>query len=87
MPYIPNSGVFRLRCGLSQAALARKAGIDRATVSRCEHGYAIMDIKCAAIENAIKEEAAKKGVSVSEMVIAPGGNVGEFPKKKGKTSP
>ena len=82
VPYIPNLSALRLRCGLSQAGLARKAGIDRATVSRCENGYFVMDIKAAAIEIAIREEAGKKNISVSEMKIMPGGKIEEFPKKK-----
>jgi transcriptional regulator with XRE-family HTH domain len=84
MPYIPNLAAIRLRCGLSQAALARKANVDRATVSRCENGYFVMDIKSAAIESAMRLEAEKRGVPISDMTVKSGGNIGEFPKKKKK---
>ena len=83
MPYIANLKSLRIGCRLSQAALARRANIDRATVSRCENGYSVMDIKCAAIEGAIKEEATRRGLAV-ELTISDGGKIGPFPKKKGR---
>ena len=43
-----------------------------------------MDVKCAAIEGAVKAEAEKKGVFVSDMKVASGGKIGDPPNKKSK---
>ncbi len=45
-----------------------------------------MEVKCHELVNAIRQEAVKKGVSVSDMTIEPGGEMGEMP-KKGKGYP
>ena len=46
---------YRLKARLSQAELAKRAGIDDRTVKRAEEGLPIMDVKAAAIADALSE--------------------------------
>jgi len=86
MPYIPKLSDYRLRLGWSQAELARKAGIDRATVSRCENGYAVTDVSCATIKSALEAEAELRRVQLQGLTVIEGGKNGDMP-KKGRRKP
>lgn len=44
---------YRLRAKLTQAELARQAGVDNRTVSRAEEGQAVREIQAVAIAEAL----------------------------------
>ena len=46
---------YRLKARLSQSELAKRAGIDDRTVKRAEEDQPIMDVKAAAIADALSE--------------------------------
>ncbi len=81
MPYITKLNSLRLRLNWSQAKLAGKAGIDRATVSRCENEYSITDVSCSKIQDALLTEAAIRNINLGTIVIDPNGEAGSVPKK------
>jgi len=72
MPYLVGLTKIRLKIALSQAKLARQAGVDRETVSRCEHGYSIQDVSCVKIRDALVAAGAKEDA----ITIADGGETG-----------
>ena len=63
---------YRLKARLSQSELAKRAGIDDRTVKRAEDGQAIMDVKAAAIADALSE-ALQTTLTIDslEIVIYP----------------
>ena len=46
---------YRLKARLSQSELAKRAGIDDRTVKRAEEDQPIMDVKAAAIADALSQ--------------------------------
>ncbi len=76
MPYIVSLKNLRLGIGLSQAKLAGRAGVDRETISRSENGYAIQELTCGRIRNALIAAGLPEPV-----VIDPGGIQGPQPRK------
>ena len=63
---------YRLKARLSQSELAKRAGIDDRTVKRAEDGQPIMDVKAAAIADALSE-ALQTTLTIEslEIVIYP----------------
>jgi DNA-binding XRE family transcriptional regulator len=81
MPYVPKLKAYRLELGWSQAELARRAGIDRATVARCENEYFVNEVSCANMVRVVREDAKTKRILLDGLAINPGGKPGGMPKK------
>ena len=77
MPYIVGLTKIRLNIPLSQAKLARQAGVDRQTISRCEHAYSIQDVFCVKIRDAL----VAAGVKEDAIRIDDGGENGSLPNR------
>ena len=71
MAYIAELKELRISLGWSQAELARKAGIDRDTVYRCENEYNVQEPKCALIKRALETAGC-----VQPVQIVSGGRAG-----------
>lgn len=84
MSYIQGLKGKRESAGLSQNELARKAGVDRATIARCENGYNVRPEKANLIRNALNKEEMYRGAPLPDTIIVDGGKTGEFPKRKKK---
>ncbi len=59
---------YRLRAKLTQAELARQAGVDNRTVSRAEEGQAVREIQAVAIAEALAK-ALGIDLSVQDLGI------------------
>ena len=59
---------YRLRAKLTQAQLARQAGVDNRTVSRAEEGQAIREVQAIAIAEALSN-ALGMSLSVEDLGI------------------
>lgn len=51
---------LRLEAGLSQNQLARKANLDRGTVSAAESGKDLQELSISKLERALSEELGRK---------------------------
>ena len=59
---------YRLRAKLTQAELARQAGVDNRTVSRAEEGQAVREVQAIAIAEALSN-ALGMSLSVEDLGI------------------
>lgn len=81
MPFIVDLKKVRLRLGLSQGELARKAGVDRETISRCENAYVVTELSCARIEQALQALAKSLNETLPSITTNSGGKNGPKPAK------
>jgi len=84
MAYIDGLEGYRQKAGLSQNALARMAGVDRATISRAENQYNIRTEKAHLILRALNSTSEYSRNKIPPEKIIDGGKSGVFPKTKNK---